>query len=324
VKSSSCRLLAAVVSVLTLAVPIAALDTSAGRAGTPAVLWRDPAPIGSLDLTWGNGAAARAPRGPFQLVEEIDGGTQPKVLVTDARGTVWDVKFGKEARAEVAATRIVWALGYLVQEVYFVRQGVVQGSSSLERAGDHIGADGRFEHARFRRRDPSISLREDSWSFAGNPFLGRRELSGLVILMTMINNWDIDGERNNGILEVTAPDGSRERQYIVMDLGASFGRMGGLISDRSKWNLGDFLAEGFIQEVGEGTIEFDYDGLDGALEAVPLDHARWFAGLAGQLRPAQLRAAFEAAGATREEVDGFSRKLAGKIAMLQRVTNGPR
>jgi hypothetical protein len=45
--------------------------------------------------------------------------------------------------------------------------------------------------------------------------------------------------------------------------------------------------------------------------------------LAGQLRPAQLRAAFEAAGATPEEVDGFSKKLAEKIAMLQRVTNGP-
>jgi hypothetical protein len=139
----------------------------------------------------------------------------------------------------------------------------------------------------------------------------------------MINNWDIDGERNNGILEVTSPDGSRERQFIVLDLGASFGRMGGRISDHSKWNLADYLAEGFIEEVEEGTLEFDYDGLDDSLEDVPLDHARWFAGLAGQLRPAQLRAAFEAAGATPEEVDGFSKKLAEKIAMLQRVTNGP-
>jgi hypothetical protein len=288
---------------------------SQGRAIT-AVLWRDPGPVAARDLFWGSGAPDRVPQAPLRFQDEDTSGTQPKLVVVDARGVVWDVKFGVEPRAELAANRIIWALGYPVEEMYFVPEGIIQHTPRLKRADEHVSADGRFTAARFRRRDPSIEHTGDAWAFGQNPFGGRQDLSGLKILMTLINNWDIDGPRNNAILRVTTPTGSVEHWYIVADLGATFGRMGGFGSNHTKWDLASFLTEPFIERVDRDRLELDYDGLDPSLDAVPIEHARWFAGLASQLTEAALRRAFEAAGATLAEIDGFSRKLAAKIAEL--------
>ena len=137
------------------------------------------------------------------------------------------------------------------------------------------------------------------------------------ILMTMIANWDIRGARNNKVLQVTAPDGSTERWFIVSDLGGTFGRMGGLLRGHSKWNLKDFQSEGFIEKTADGQIHLDYDGWDSGIDRVPIDHARWFVSLAEQLTPQQMRRAFEAAGATQEEVEGFATRLRAKIAELK-------
>jgi hypothetical protein len=281
-----------------------------------AVLWRDPGVVAARDLFWGSGRADRVPQGPFRLQEEDTSGTQPKLVVADARGVVWDVKLGIEPRAEIAANRIIWSLGYLVEETYFVDEGVIQDVRRLKRADEHISADGRFRAARFKRRNPHMERTGDRWAFERNPFFGRRDLSGLMILMTMINNWDIDGPRNNAILRVTTADGSIEHWYIVADLGATFGRMGGFGSNHTKWDLANFLTEPFIERVSREHLDLDYDGLDPSLDTVPLEHAQWFAGLARQLSEAQLRRAFEAAGASPSEIDGFSAKLAAKIAEL--------
>ena len=53
---------------------------------------------------------------------------------------------------------------------------------------------------------------------------------------------------------------------------------------------------------------------------VPLEHARWFAGLASQLSVEQLRRAFEAGGATPKERDGFADAVRARIALLQEQT----
>src|SRR5829696_5670729 len=93
---------------------------SAPAQNAPAKLWRDPSPIAQRDLRWGGGSEARAPKAPFAFVEEDHGGSQPKVTVTDANGVTWDVKFGVEVSSELASNRIVWALGYLTEEMYYV------------------------------------------------------------------------------------------------------------------------------------------------------------------------------------------------------------
>jgi hypothetical protein len=296
--------------------PLDDWQTRSQEKAVTALLWRDPGAVAARDLFWGSGAPDRVPQPPFRFQEEDTSGTQPKLVVADARGVVWDVKLGTEPRAEVAANRIIWSLGYLVEETYFVAEGVIQDAPRLKRADDHVSADGRFRAARFRRRNPHMERTGDAWAFGRSPFFGHRDLSGLMILMTMINNWDIDGPRNNAILRVTTPGGSVEHWYIVADLGATFGRMGGFASNHTKWDLANFLTEPFIERVSRERLDLDYDGLDRSLDTVPLEHAKWFAGLASQLTVSQLRWAFEAAGASPSEIDGFSAKLAAKIAEL--------
>ena len=291
----------------------------ATSAGAPR-LWRDPGPIAARDLLWGSGAAASAPKPPFKFLEEDKGGSQPKVTLTDARATTWDVKFGVEVSAEIASNRLLWALGYLVEEMHFVPSGTIGGVTGLKRAAKHIGPDGRFTRARFRRVDPALRRSEEPWTFQQNPFLGTKELSGLVILMNLINNWDIDKALNNRVLVATLPDGASERRFIVSDLGATFGKMGGSMGQKTKWNLKDYIAEDFIERVRDGKLQLDYEGFESkGLGEVPLDHARWFMALLAQLTPSQLRAPFEAAGATSAEVDGYSKRLASKIAELQKT-----
>jgi len=300
--------------------PSLAQTVVAGTSGAmdPAgLLWKDPGPIAARDLFWGPGRAERLPEGPFTFVEEDSGGTQPKIAVTDARGVTWDVKFGEEAKAEVAANRFVWALGFAAEELYFVRTGVVQNYPGSGRVGGFLSQEGNFMNARFRRRNPETVRTEEEWTLRKNPFVGRRELSGMMVLMTLVANWDIGGTRNTRVLRVTNPDGSVEKQYAVTDLGASFGRMGGRLTPHSKWNLADYRAEGFVEKVENGELHLDYDGLEPGVDHIPLEHARWFAGLLAQLTPAQARRAFEAAGATPEEIEGYSEELMEKIAELQ-------
>ena len=290
-------------------------------AGAPAVLWRDPGRIAARDLFWGAGSAAGAPRGPYTFLEEDPSGHNPKVSVRDAAGRQWDVKFGEEIHSEVAANRIVWALGYVVEPQYHVPSGTIRGAAKLARASEHIGADGRFRGARFRFRDPAMPRTEEEWTLARNPFLGTKALSGLHVLMTMLNNWDIEGPRNNRVLRARGPRGRAERRFLVSDLGATFGRMGGgMITNRSKWNLAHFREERFIDSVERDSLRLAYEGFDPDIDRVPIEHARWFAGLAGQLRPAQLRRAFEAAGAQPAEIDGFTAKMLEKIRTLRSAT----
>ena len=298
----------------------AGAQATSGTSGTMdprAVLWKDPGPIGSRDLFWGMGSAERAPQGPFSFVEEDGGGTQPKMIVTDARGVTWEVKFGEEAKGEVATNRFMWATGFGVEEMYFVPTGVVNGVKSAGRAGGHIAPTGNFSAARFRRRNPESVRTDDEWTLRENPFVGQKELSGLKMLMTLVANWDIGGTRNTRVLRVTNPDGSIERRYTVTDLGASFGRMGGRLSSHSKWNLEDYKAEGFVEKVADGELHLDYDGIEPGVDRVPLEHARWFASVLAQLTPEQIRRAFEAAGASRQEIDGYSKRMMEKIAELQ-------
>src|SRR5690242_15476847 len=120
---------------LSSSVVAAAADDGKGTAQP--VLWRDPGAVESRDMLWGSGSEARRPAPPFKLVRENEKGKSPKVVVKDAHGTAWDVKFGAEAHAEVIANRLVWALGYMVQEMYYVPEGTLTGHvDELKRAAE--------------------------------------------------------------------------------------------------------------------------------------------------------------------------------------------
>lgn len=299
---------------LTIALPSPALQTQR-PAGRTAVLWKDPGDIAARDLFWGNGAKDRAPQPPFTFLEEDTDGTQPKVIVRDAKGREWSVKFGGEVHSGIAASRIVWALGYGADEMYYVENGTISGATGLKTAARSIGPDGAFTKASFRLRDARSERAKERWTLATNPFVGSKELSGLAILMTMIGNWDIQGDRNNRIFA-----NGNEDLYVITDLGATFGKMGTLLQPRSKWDLADFQKEEFIEKVEDGMIDLDYEGY-GGINKVSIEHARWFAGLVAQLTDAQLEDAFRAAGATEAEIKGFAARMREKIAELQKAVS---
>ena len=311
-RSTSIRpIVTAVVCALLILAGSAALAQESSK---KAVLWKDPGNIAARDLFWGRGAADRAPKGPFTFLKiDTAGGVQPKIDVRDATGRQWDVKFGEEVHAEIAANRLVWALGYVAEEIYFVPSGTITGMKDPGKMKEFIGPDGAFTTASFRLRTESSKRAEERWTFEDNPFIRTRELSGLAILMTLLCNWDIQGTRNNRIL---LADG--EAHYIVSDLGATFGKMGARGNSKSKWNLEDFRTEEFIEKVEDGQIDLDYEG-HGGIDKVAVEHARWFSRLASQLTDAQLRAAIKASGATDAEIAGFSARLREKIAELQKA-----
>ena len=306
------KMIPLVLTLLTVAMPAAA-QSNPRPADRKAVLWVDPGDVASKDLFWGSGAQDRAPKAPFTFVEEDTDGTQPKVVVRDANGREWTAKFGEEVHSSIAASRIVWALGYAADETYYVESGTIAGATGLKTAAKAIGADGTFNKSAFRLRDAKSERAKERWTFEKNPFRGSKELSGLAILMTMLCNWDIQGERNNRILDHGGQD-----LYIVSDVGATFGKMGAFPAPRSKWTLEDFQKEEFIEKVDGGMIDLDYEGY-GGINKVPLEHAAWFAGIASRLTDKQIADAFRAAGASQAEIDGFSARLRAKILELQKA-----
>ena len=92
-------------------------------------LWKEPGAIEGLDLFYGPGGSEGAPdaSATFTFVSRSTSGTSKKILVKDSSGKQWTVKFGSEARPETAASRIVWAMGYHVDEDYFVKQAHIEG-----------------------------------------------------------------------------------------------------------------------------------------------------------------------------------------------------
>jgi hypothetical protein len=282
--------------------------------GTPA-LWTDRGDVSKLNLRWGIGSEEGQPKPPFTFEKEDTSGSNPKVRVTDATGASWNIKFDEEVHAEVAASRIVWATGYMVEENYFVPSGTISGVGKLGRAAKFVGQGGNFSNGVFERRPDNVAKRGIFWNWDSNPFRGTKELSGLVILNVLLNNWDAKNTNNN-VLGMYDSDGTTVKEwYLVADWGGTFGKMGGVMS-HNKWDLDAYNKAAFLDGVEGGQLKLNYSGKMGRI-SVPVEHARWFAGIIGQLTDEQLKDAFRAAGATQAEVEGFSRRLRQKIAELK-------
>jgi hypothetical protein len=285
-------------------------------AGTPA-LWTDRGNTSSLDLFWGIGSEDKAPKPPFQFDKEDVSGTNPKIKVIDGNGVKWNVKFDEEVHAEVACSRLVWAAGYLVEESYFLASAKVNGVTGLKRARKFVGADGSISNAMFEKRPDNIARRNILWGWDSNPFSGTKELSGLIIMAVMLNNWDAKVDNNN-VLGMFDEDGTTVKDwYIVADWGGTLGKMGNFIS-HSKWDPDAFTKQAFLDGVSGGSLKLHYTGKGGsAMKQVPLEHARWFAGIVGQLTDAQINDAFRAAGAAETEKSAFAARIRQKINELK-------
>lgn len=288
--------------------------------GTP-ILWQSRGNISELNLFWGIGGEASAPKPPFTFEKEDLTGTNPKVKVIDANGIKWNVKFAEEVNAEVAASRLVWACGYMVEESHFVRSGKITGVKGLSRAKKFLAPDGSFTNAMFEERPDTIARRNIRWSWDATPFKGSKELSGLAILNVMLNNWDAKVDNNNVLGMYGGDNRTVYDWYVQSDWGSTFGKSGGYFS-HTKWNMKDYTQQAFIEGVSGGNVKLHYTGKMGnALKSVPVEHAKWFAGIVGQLSDNQIRDAFKAAGANDQEVNGFAARFRQKISELKAIAN---
>lgn len=307
--------------------------------GMPALLWKNPGDISKRNLFYGAGAAKLAPVAPFKFLKEDKDGESPKIKVRDARGVEWSVKLGPEAQAETVATRLVWAVGYFAEEAYYLRRATIEGLPSLSRGEEYV-VDGRMlVGARFEPRREGVK-RGGAWDWSDNPFAGTRELSGLKVLMIMLNNYDARTDNNRVFTVRDKVTGRLQARYVVSDLGATLGKAGGFGGKRSKNDLEDFLSTKFVVEVEDGVVEFDYNTRPtkfGALSVlyppyyrgevkkekdmrgIPVAHARWIGRLLARLSDEQLRDAFRAAGYDGDTMEGYVRALRRRIAELTRI-----
>src|SRR5215210_1003803 len=280
--------------------------------GTP-VLWRDPGDVSALDLLNGPGGEEMKPDlSRLTFVREEKGGYSKKYRVKDGKGRVWVAKIGKEAQPETAATRLVWAAGYVTEITYLAPRATIEGK-------------GTFENVRFEARSENVK-RLDEWDWKANPFAGKRELQGLKILMALIENWDLK-DSNNRVLAVSGAGGT-ELHYIVSDLGATFGKTGGQKSPMallrnvkgSRNEPKDYASDKFVEGVEGGMVRFNFSGKNsGLMSDIKAEDARWVGELLSRLTDKQIEDAFRAANYTDEEVRLLSAEVRRRVGELEGV-----
>lgn len=304
------------------------------------VLWRDPGNISRLDLFYGPGSPSLAPVPPFKYLEEDKDGESPKFKIRDAKGVEWSVKMGPEAQSETVVSRLMWAMGYFAEEAYYFDRVSVNGLPKLSRGRDYVSGN-IVKGVRFEPRREHID-RGDTWKWLENPHVGTRELSGLKTIMVLMANYDTSTV-NNRILHVKDAAADRtENRYVVTDVGATLGKIGGMGRKRSKNNLRDYRNNKFIKKVENGYVEFDYNttpsklgyftfvfaprywrsqaNKEKAMKRVPIAHAQWIGSMLSRLSNEQLHAAFRAANYDPTTADGFISTIKGRIDQLNSLS----
>lgn len=304
-----------------------------------AVAWREPGDISALNLRHGPGSEEMGPQAPYTFISESKVGASPKFKVKDARGVTWSVKMGPEAQAETVATRLVWAMGYFADEAYHLDSIEVQNLPRLARGQEfQTGKSVRDVRMEPRRKDV---VRGAIWDWLQNPFVGQREFSGLKVMMVLVANYDTRLDNNQIYTVKNAETGEMEARYVVTDIGATFGKVGGLGGKRSKNSLEDYRSSKFIESVENGMVNFDYHtkpkGAGGfasvfspgygkrqankekAMRSIPLEDVRWIGARLALLSDEQLRDAFRAAHYDTATMEGYVSVLRGRINKLTQL-----
>jgi hypothetical protein len=310
------------IAALVLVMPVFAQD-----ARRTAVIWHDR-DTAALDLVGGPGGKAREPGTDFTFLKESQGGTSPKFDVEDEHGTRWKVKLGEEAKTETAATRLLWAAGYVVDEDYYLLHMRVRGLARLARGREFV-SDGDIVTGARLERDSDQEL--ITWDWYHNPFVGTREFNGLRVMMALVNNWDLK-DINNGASGTVAGGG----QYGIIDLGATWGRTGNSLL-RSKGVPKDYAESRFIEKVTPTYVDFRMRSrpffltilnfrnyrmrtrMESVAQHIPIADARWIGDRLGRLSSAQIRDGFRAAGFSPDDVEAYAQVVMQRIAALRKL-----
>ena len=190
-----------------------------------------------------------------RFTTELPGGTTPKFYCALDSGEVVKVKYGRsnpELAAEVAATRLLDALGFAVDRMYMtasvrcrgcppfpfvaLRCLARTGMKAACLAGARPGREVIFPGAVIERRLPGrrIQARPDQgWTWFEldriDPSRGgssRTEVDALRLIAVLLAHWDNKGSNQRLLCpgEQDRPDGGCARPLLmVQDLGATFG-----------------------------------------------------------------------------------------------------
>ena len=327
-----CAILMLAVAALSAGATAQKKDTSAQKANAanlPERIWRDPGNMASLDLMYGAGGKAHAPdpRSTFTFVKENTDGTNPKFDVADGQGVEWKVKLGQESQSETAAARFLWAAGYFTDEDYYMAELTVKRLPTLRRGQEFVSSGGIVHGARLERK-PATVKKVGNWDWFDNPFLGRRELNGLRVMMSLLNNWDLK-KVNNSIYLV---DG--QRHYVVSDVGATFGKTGNELK-RSRDVPDDYEDSKFIAKVTPDSIDLvlhtrpfflgavdvpnyrERTKMEEITRHIPRADAKWLGQRLSKLTDDQIRDGFRAAGYGAGDVETLTNTIRKRIAALE-------
>lgn len=278
--------------------------------GNP-ILWLAPENISSRDLFLGPGQYSVKPDlRTVTFIEKEKGGTNVKYRVRDASGQVWVAKLGQEAQSETAAVRLLWAVGYVTEVNYLVPVLNIQGK-------------GVFYNVRLEARPKNVK-RLDEWRWNNNPFIGTREFQGLKVMMALINNWDLK-DSNNKILRVRDPNSQADDlDYIISDLGATFGKSGGMPFvwriTRSRNKPSDFAKSKFINKVKGDRVYFGFQNKNRKMFGdITVAQANWIGMLLARLSPAQIGDAFRAANYNPQQAQMLTDALRFRISELVKL-----
>ncbi len=301
------------------------------------VIWRDPGNVETLDFTGGPGGRDRAPKPPFVFREKETYGTYPKVIVSDAREAIWEVKWGPEVKAEPFATRLLWAVGYTVDSTYYVPNGHIEGARHLDSGSPRHDrrtpvvnrlADNAFSRARFELRDPRVTfLPDSSWSWESNPFADTPEFAGLKVMAMLVSSWDTKDSTSNrtpntAVIKVKTESGTEESHYFVNDWGGTMGRWGGATT-HSTWDCQGYREQtaDFVKGLDKnGMVRFGYFGQTSSLSKnISPDHVGWLLLYLGRITDDQIRDGLRASNADDAEVECFTTSIRSRIEQLRDV-----
>jgi hypothetical protein len=304
---------AAPVLILTgVATVLAACGTPAIRSTLPgapteaqmAQLWIQPEADRDLFEGVGGQRLAPDPAAAYTVIEIKRGGFSRGYTVMGPGDREWSAKFPPEAGTEVVASRLFWGIGYHQPPIYLLQNWTAEKATSPNPQLP----------ARFREKDPDLHGLEagDSWSYYEKPFVGTRQMNGLLVLQAMLGNSDLKAEQNV-IYSLEREHERAARWYVARDLGQTFGRTGML--DAPRGDVEVFEATPFIRGVENGHVRLEYRGRHRALfENIRPADVRWICERLDKLADRQWQDAFRAGGIDRAAADRFIRRMKQKIA----------
>jgi hypothetical protein len=281
---------------------LALLGSFAALAGP--VVWQSPATLAAEDKG--------PPAPPYRFVKEEMGGTNPKVIVRDAKGVTWYVKFGFESKPETFASRVVRATGYYAPVTYYVAQGVMEGlpAGGLKRADKAVeGGSGRFRDARFAREMKFVD--GEKWSLDESSIHGTKELSGLKLMILLTANWDVKPQ-NFAVVQTPG-----QPMFAITDWGQTLGAP----DMKSHWDCEQYRNGNKVLSDGveNDYVYFRFGGKQDSVvtNGIRVEHVRWWMTLVRGFNEARVRKMLLDSGATPEEAACFAPAFMQRIGAVR-------